>query len=694
MNPIGMALLLVVMFAIFGYTVRCRWRLMTLGPLDLRFDQPGERLRRTMKFAIGQWRMPRHRIAGVAHIFIYLGAVIMLLRALILFARGFVNDPHFGYWLFTTGPHGAWLGHFYVLIKDIFVVLVLVGVVVFLYYRVLRKLPRMTLNFEGLLILAILTGLMVSDVLYDGASMARHGDPASGWEPLGSLTAGLLRDVPERSAVLLQHLGFWAHVTLILGFMNILPYTKQFHEITGIPNVFFQPLRPVGQLPTMEDIDGKVEREETLGIRRIDEFGAKAMLDFFSCTECGRCTDQCPANNTGKLLSPKHLTVDLRDHAYRHQSALIMDDQPRGGDGDDEVLPHQVDLVSDVIKPEVLWACTTCSACQTECPVFISYIDKIVDLRRHLVMEKGEFPEQLQTMFQGLENAGNPYSYPNDQRAEWAEGLDIPLLADKPDATWLYWVGCAASFDDRSRKIARALAQLLKMAGVDFAILGPEETCNGDPARRAGNEYLFQMLAQQNIEVLNNYGVKKIVAACPHCFNTLKNEYPDFGGKYTVVHHSELLAQLLREGRLKPAYSVNVTVTYHDACYLGRHNEIYDPPREILRAIPNLRLHEPDAARDRGMCCGAGGAQMWKEEEAGDARVNHARMEQLLTVLPGSGHGRMIASACPFCKTMLSDALADKGHDNVAQLDIAEILWRSVQGQEETPQVAEAAAQQ
>lgn len=682
MSPVGMTILLLVMFAIFGYTVRCRWQLMRLGPWDLRFDRPGERLRRMVRFGLGQWRLPRHRLAGVAHIFIYLGAVIMLLRALMLFARGYVDDPHFGYWLFTTGPQGTILGHAYGLLKDILVVLVLLGVAVFLYYRVIRQLPRMTLNFEGLLILAILTGLMVTDMLYDGASVARYEAAPSGWEPLGSLLANPLRGLSQGTLIFLQHLGFWGHVGLILGFMNILPYTKQFHEITGIPNVFFQRLEPAAHLPKMEDIEGLLERDQTLGVKRIDQFGAKAMLDFFSCTECGRCADQCPAHETGKLLSPKQLTVALRDFAYRHQAALIARSPQQNSNG--QPAPHEVALVDHVIKPEILWACTTCGACEEECPVFISYITKIVDLRRHLVMEQGVFPEQLQTMFQGLENAGNPYSYPNDQRAEWAAGLDVPLLSEGPDVDYLYWVGCAASFDDRSRKIARAFAQLLQAAGVRFAILGPEELCTGDPARRAGNEFLFQMMARQNIETLNGYGVRKIVTACPHCYNTLKHEYPDFGGTYEVVHHSVLLARLLREGKLRPTHPVSLRIAFHDACYLGRHNDIYDPPREVLRAIPGVQLVEPARTRDRGMCCGAGGAQMWKEEEDGDTRINHARTQQLLEVLPADGDGAALGSACPFCKTMLTDGLADLDREQIGQVDIAEILWQSVRGAQQT----------
>jgi len=680
MSPTGITLVLLVAFGVFAYTVQARWRLMRIGPWDLRFDRPGERLRRMTKFALGQWRMPRHRLAGAAHIFIYLGAIIMLLRALILFARGYVGDLHFGYWIFDTG---ALLGDAYSLLKDIFVVLVLIGVAVFFYYRVIRQLPRMTLNFEGLLILAILTGLMLSDALYDGANMVRHDDAASGWEPVGSLIAVPLRNASEGTVIFLHHLGYWAHVGLILGFMNILPYTKQFHEITGIPNVFFQPLQPVGRLPKIEDIEGKAERGETLGVRRIDEFGAKAFLDFYSCTECGRCSHQCPANNTGKRLSPKFLTVDLRDFAYKHQSALISRRLRQDGNGDGQPPRHKVDLVDDVIHPEVLWACTTCRACEQECPVFISYIDKIVDMRRHLVMEQGEFPQQLQNAFRGLETVGNVYSFANEQRAEWAAGLDIPLMADKPDGEYLYWVGCAPSFDDRSRKVARAFAELMKAAGVDFAILGPEETCTGDPARRAGNEYLFQVLAQANVETLSRYRFKQIVTTCPHCYNTLKNEYPDFDGRYQVIHHSELLAGLVRTGRIKPQHPVNVTLAYHDACYLGRHNEVYDPPRDLLRAIPGLRLVEAAENRDRGMCCGAGGAQMWKEEEPGDMKVNHKRTNQLLEVLPGTDSSCGVATACPFCMTMLTDGLKDQNYDNVRQLDIAEILLRAVQGPEE-----------
>ncbi len=677
MQPVMMLLVFIVAFGAFGYTLRGRWRLMRVGPWDLQFDQPGERTRRMMKFAIGQWRMPRHRLAGIAHIFIYAGGVIMLLRALILFARGFVPDQHFGYWIFDSGTP---LGSLYSLIKDILVVLVLIGVVVFFYYRVIRHLPRLNLNFEGLLILAILTGLMLSDMLYDGATIARHQAEAGGWEPLGALVAIPLRDAQTGTIVFLQHLGFWTHVVLILGFMNILPYTKQFHEITVFPNTYLQPLGPPGCLPNIVDIEGKVEREETLGVRRIDQFGAKAYLDFFTCTECGRCSHQCPATNTGKKLSPKDLATDLRDFSYKHQTALGAGGNGQDAGGDGKPPPHQVGLIGAVIDPEVIWACTTCRACEQECPVFISYVDKIVELRRHMVMEQGEFPEQLQNVFRGIETVGNVYSFANEERADWAKGLDIPLMAEKQEVECLYWVGCAPSFDDRSRKVARAFAQLMQEAGVDFAILGPEETCTGYAARRAGNEYLFQMYAQQNCETLNKYKFQKIVTTCPHCFNTLKHEYHDFGGDYDVVHHTDFLAQLVRQGQLKPQHPVEGTVAYHDSCYLGRYNEVYDSPREILRAIPGIKVVEPEETRDRGMCCGAGGAQMWKEEEPGSGKVNHRRIKQMLEPLPDTSSSCTVATACPFCMTMLRDGLKDLEFEDVQQLDLAEILLKSVRG--------------
>lgn len=683
MNPTAMTVLLLAAWGLFAWQIIRRWRLMTLGPAEARFDRIGERLRRTWEYAFAQKRMRRYWWAGIAHQFIFLGFVVLLLRTLILWGRGY--DESFDFRFFGTDQP---LGKVYSVLKDVFVLLVLAGTFVFFYYRLVKKPERLSKGFEGLLILLIIAVMMLADVLYDAASIVRAArvDGTSvafhGVEPAGSLAAFALVGVSDGALNALRHVGFWTHGTLVLLFLNLLPVSKHFHVVTGIPNVFFQSLDPRGRLPNVPDIEGKIEREETLGLARIDQLSWKGVLDLYTCTECGRCTDQCPAHNTGKLLSPKQFTLDLRDFLYKNEHALTGKKEPTAqavGQADGGgALPG---LVPDVIKPEVLWACTTCGACETECPVFITYVDKIVDMRRNLVMEKSEFPAELQNAFRGLETNSNPWSFPAADRAKWTEGLDVPRLAEKPDAEVLFWVGCSASFDDRARRIARAMAQLLAAAGVNYAILGEEECCTGDPARRAGNEFLFQMLAQQNVETLNRYQPKTIVTTCPHCFNTLANEYPDFGAKFTVVHHTEYLSRLVAEGKLKPAKRIDAKVAYHDSCYLGRYNEIYEPPRETLRAIPGLTVLEPAATRDRGMCCGAGGAQMFKEEEharpgAEDERVNLRRTDQLLETKPD-----MVASSCPFCQRMLIDGLAGRQREEVKQFDVAELLWQSVGGE-------------
>jgi Fe-S oxidoreductase len=680
MNPFVMMLMLVISLALFAWQIGRRWKLMRLGPGENRFDRIGERLRRTWDFAFAQERMRRYWWAGMAHLAIFIGFVVLLFRSLVLFARGY--SPDFTYWGIFARDNA--FGAAYSFVKDVFIVLVILGTLVFFYYRLVQRLKRMTLSFEGVLILLIIFTMMWADIFYEGARIVQHADGVHqaavfSWsEPAGSLMAIGLQGAGHGTLKALEHAGFWMHTGLVLLFLNLLPISKHFHVITAIPNVFLQNLGPKGRLPKVEDIEGKIEREETLGLARVDQLSWKGALDLYTCTECGRCTDHCPANQTGKLLSPKHLTLDLRDYLYHNEKKLVA---PRGGQpggngegGNGKPVSPADPLVPETIKPEVLWACVTCFACETECPVFISYVDKIVEMRRNLVMEKSEFPAELQNAFQGIERNANPWSFPPEQRAAWAEGLDVPRMAEKQQADVLLWVGCSASFDERAKKIARAMACLLKTANVDFAILGEEEMCTGDPARRAGNEFLFQMMAQTNIETLNKYKFNKIVTVCPHCYNTLGSEYPDFGGKYTVVHHSQFLSQLIRDGRLRPRNPVNARVVFHDSCYLGRYNDIYDPPRETLQAIPGLTLLEPIKHRDRGMCCGAGGAQMFKEEEHGTERVNHRRVQQLLDTSP-----QMVASACPFCQRMLIDGLADKQHEDIPEFDIAELLWKAVE---------------
>lgn len=744
MNPLIMALILVGLIGAFLFTARKRWGLLKVGDAtwESRVDNVPQRLANVWKFAFAQKKMRYYLGAGLAHQLIFTGFVVLLLRTLILWGRGF--DPSFN--LFILGPEpflGLPLGHVYAFLKDVFAVLVLIGASVFVYYRTVDKQRRMTLSGEGLVILGIIMVMMLSDILYDGAAIVLNhrlpevcdgawcdaartivaplapGTESLHWapfpEPAGTAAAMLLSEASPGALVVIAHAGFWTHATLVLVFLNILPLSKHFHIITAIPNVFLAPVTPAGRLPKlsenteklMEAVEEASELDDMgaarIGYNRIEHFSWKDIVDFYTCTECGRCSDNCPAFTTGKKLSPKQLTLDLRNHLYERQSEFLATDvkelragssgegssdensattdtSDKDGSATDSATDGKVasyepkDLLPDVIDPDVVWACTTCRACEQQCPVMISYVDKIVQMRRNEVMIKGDsFPSELNKPFEGMESNGNPWNLSRMDRATWAEGLDIPLASEKPQAEVFYWVGCAASYDDRAKKVARATAELLKQAGVDFAILGDEETCTGDPARRAGNEYLFTMLAETNIEVLNGYreqgGAKTILTTCPHCFNTLLNEYPDFGGRYEVVHHTDYLMGLLAQKKLVPQKSVNAKVTYHDSCYLGRYNEVYESPRDILRSISGVELVEPETHHHQGLCCGAGGAQMWMEEQNKD-RVNVKRTKQLLA----SG-AEVVSSACPFCMTMLTDGLkAEEKEKEVRQLDVVELL--------------------
>ncbi len=717
MSPVAMFLLIVVALGIFGRSAWRRVKLMEIGRPVNRFDRIGDRINAVLRYAFWQQKMDYYQPAGSAHKLIFVGFIVLLLRTLVLWGRGFV--PSFN--LFILAPWMP-LGIAYEFAKDIVAMLVVAGVSVFFYYRLIKPQRRMTLSMEGLFILGIITTMMIADMAYDGAAMALLDRDAylchaqhlvatasqcdsiakiiapltppgqvgvahsyAGYSffpsPAASFFTMLFHDYSAGALIFLSHLGFWVHSSLVLLFLNLLPHSKHFHIITAIPNVYTRDLTPAGRLKPMAENSEKLmeivgaagELEDPasapVGIARMEHFTWKAILDFYTCTECGRCSDNCPAHRTGKILSPKHYLLSLRDNLYSREDAVMAGDMVAA-------LPP-LNLVPDLIHPDVIWACTTCRACEEQCPVMISYVDKIVDMRRNVVMVRGEFPHELQKPFQGMEVNGNPWNLSRMDRANWADGLDIPRFSQNPTAEVLYWVGCAASYDDRAKKIARATAKLLKSAGVDFAILGDEENCTGDPARRAGNEFLFSMLAEGNAAVLNGYkeqgGAKTVVTACPHCFNSLKNEYPDFGATLEVVHHTDFLLGLLAEKRLTPTGRVEGKVVYHDSCYLGRYNGVYDSPRDILKAIPGVELVEVDHwTKQRGLCCGAGGAQMFMEEQNQD-RVNVKRTLQLVET-----QAKTIASGCPFCMTMLTDGLKSQSlEDEIAQLDVAEILERS-----------------
>lgn len=744
MSAIGMTLLLVSTLGFFSWSAYRRTRQVLVGVPDPRFAwtpaQFIDRLKTTLIYAFGQQKMHQMRgywLAGFAHILIFLAFNVLLLNSIMLWGRGY--DPAFDFWglLAKDNP----LGRGYSLVKELSAFAAILGSLAFVYLRWIKRgkdsadpqavgdKPRMTLSHkpnrvvftEPSLILGIIITMMLADFVYVGASLALEGGVEhASWghylkdgEPFGGLFAVWFSGASEGVLKVLQHVGFWWHSAWVLLFLNILPYTKHFHVLTVIPNVFAYDPRP-NALPKVDDLEGKVEREESLGIKTLKDLNYSHILDLYTCTECGRCSDNCPAYLTDKKLSPKHLTLALRDHLYATEGDMFGHNDmvteprdepappPKASDGTEPIHTFPaapegayfvgetvVDLVPNIVHPGVIWGCTSCRACEEQCPVMISYVDKIIGMRREEVMMKNEFPPQLTGAFNGIETNGNPWNISAMERGDWAAGLDVPLLSDHKSAEVLYWVGCAASYDDRAKKVARSVVRLLKKAGVDFAILGTEETCTGDPARRAGNEYLFQMLAEQNIETLNGYEASKktVITACPHCFNTLGNEYADFGGSYEVVHHTDFLYSLLTAGKLKPTKPVRGKVVYHDSCYLGRYNQVYDSPRDILRSIKGLELVEvPYWNRNKGLCCGAGGAQMFMEEQ-GEQRVNNKRTLQLLDT-----GATTLASGCPFCMTMLTDGLKNQDkEEEIAQLDVAEMLAQAVELDDATDAQVQAA---
>ncbi|MDN5920718.1 MAG: (Fe-S)-binding protein, partial [Pseudonocardia sp.] len=550
---------------------------------------------------------------------------------------------------------------------------------------------------------------------------------------LGNLFSGL---EPETLEVV-ESIGLMLHIGVMLGFLVVVLYSKHLHIFTAPINVSAKRFpKALGPLPAMESNGVKIDFEDpgeddTFGRGRIEDFTWKGMLDFATCTECGRCQSQCPAWNTGKPLSPKLLIMDLRDHMNAKAPYMIGGkDMPEEGSidfsagltahpghgvpesgferitgsGADQALRPLVGTAEQggVIDPDVLWSCTSCGACVEQCPVDIEHVDHIVDMRRHQVLIESEFPSELGVLFKNLENKGNPWGQNAKDRLEWTKALDfeVPVFDGElsDDTEYLFWIGCAGAFEDGQKKTVRATAELLHRAGVKFVVLGPEETCTGDPARRSGNEFVFQMLAQQNVEVLNGVfegretGTRKIVTTCPHCLNTLGKEYPQLDGHYEVVHHTQLLNKLVREGKLvpvsAPAETQGAPVTYHDPCYLGRHNEIYEEPRELVGAA-GATLTEMPRHAERSMCCGAGGARMWMEERIGQ-RVNVNRTTEAIDTLDGvaaaGGDGASaqgtIAVGCPFCRTMISDGLTERqgegSGENVQVQDVSQMLLTAV----------------
>jgi Fe-S oxidoreductase len=651
--PGSLAFLLVLTLAVvlFAWTASRRWQLMTAGgPSEVRWDRPWERVRGLFELGILQRKMFRDPYAGLYHILIFSGFVVLSVRTLSLAFEGLF--PKAGMPFLSPGFWQA-----YLLVKDVVLATTFVGVLLALGRRHLFKKERLDASVDADLILGLIGFLMLSDLLAGGARMNLGPHQSATWEPVTRVFAAFLEGMVPASLQATYVFFWWTHLIAIFVFLNYLPYAKHFHVITALPNIFFRKLDPPGKLRTF-DIE-KAAEAERFGVSKLEDFSWKQRLDIFTCTECGRCREVCPTHLTGKPLTPKGFMVDLRHALYHDANAIVDTASGRGDARTEQTQAERKALIGGWIDLETVWACTTCRYCEFACPVTITYTDKLIDMRRYLVLERSEFPKEAQTAFNGMERQGNPWNLAAADRGAWTEELPFPVLtmaeAAAGDIDILFWVGCAGSYEDRGKKVSRALATLLHEAGVKFAILGAEETCNGDAARRLGNEYLFQTLAQQNIETLNGYGVKKIVTNCPHCFNTMKNEYPDFGGTFEVVHGTELVARLVEEGRLKLDRRIDRTVTFHDACYLGRHNDVYEPPRAILSAIPGVTVREVARKRETGMCCGAGGGRMWLDEKIG-TRINQVRYAELDAV---GAEG--IGVSCPFCMVMLGNAKTETG---------------------------------
>ncbi len=646
-------------FAIFSRRAYDLYRFVRLGRPVNRFDDLPRRVEQEAVVVLGQRKLLQRLGPGLMHAFIFWGFLILLTTIVEAIGEVFVRD-------FTIPLIGrsGWLG----LIQDVFSVLVIVGIGMAVYYRKLQRPERFKGSHleEADFILLMILGIILTLLALNGAKIALGINEApAAWTPASNLVAQIFEPMSPGTVDFFENVFLWSHLLLIFGFLAYIPYSKHLHIFVSEINVFFKKTKPRGKIEKL-DIDLEAaDGDVRLGAGTIEDLSWKQMLDLYSCTECGRCQNQCPAWNTGKPLSPKLLIMNLRDHLFE-KGPEILAAKSRGREYDREPLNP------NVVEDEVIWDCTTCGACVYECPVDIEHVDHIIDMRRNLIMAESRFPQEAGVLLRNLESSSNPWGADQSTRADWAKGLGVRIMEDGQAPEYLYWVGCASSFDDRAKKIAEAVAALLQKAQVPFAILGPRELCNGDPARRIGNEYLYQELARKNVETLNGSGVRKIVVNCPHCFNTLKNEYPDFGGDYEVIHHTELFARLMKDGRLRPSTEVNEVLTYHDPCYLGRHNDVYDEPRDVLEQIPGLTSREMPRHRERGFCCGAGGSRMWMEERLGK-RVNMERTEEAISTGADS-----MGVACPYCLIMLDDGAKAKG-EAIKVVDVANVVAQATE---------------
>ena len=675
----AIAFVIVVLFALIGffYAVYRRISVLTMGEKEVRWDHLGQRIYNFLLYVFAQRKLLNEPY-GIAHFFIFWGFIFIVLGELPLLLEGLF--PGFAFPFLGTNPY-------FILIKDVMAAIVVVCLIIGAIRRWVLKPPRLYRTWEAATVLLLIFGVIVTDWFIGGAKIALEPlelTSATRLAPVYNVMAGWFQNLSASTLVGIQNTFWWIHVLILFGFLVYIPNSKHMHLLAAPFNAFFASLQPQGN--QIRPMDLESEEITEFGVGRIESFTWKQLLDSLACGECGRCMDNCPANISGKPLNPKQLlSRQLKEHLLEKGDVMREKGLRSTGEEAAEKLEKiterdpkaaeilQKSLIGEVVTEDEIWSCTTCYSCQEQCPVLNEHVAKIVDMRRYMVLTESSFPPELQLAFRNTEKNYNPWGVGWANRADWMQDLDVKLISEDSNVEYLYWVGCAGSFDDRAKRVTTALVKILKAAGVSFAVPGVEEKCCGDFIRRAGNEYLYQSLVGENIEALNGYGVKKIVTACPHCLNALKNEYPAFGGQYEVLHHTQLIYQLVKSGQLafqKDVQPEKQTLVYHDSCYLGRYQQEYTAPRALLRLIPGIQLVEMDRNRSRSFCCGAGGGRMWMEEHLGE-KINNLRTDQALAKNP-----QIIGANCPFCITMLEDGVKARvdSEKAVKVLDPSELL--------------------
>lgn len=643
--------LFAVALLIFAYGFYRRYRLWQLGQPENRFDQVGKRILSLLKDGLAQASILRDKVPGIIHVAIFSGFVVLFIGTLLVFAQADFSIK------ILFGRFYLW----YSLVLDLFGVLFIIGLLSAFIRRYIIRPDRLNRILDDAIILPLLLIIAITGFLVEGTRMAVTQPEWAAWSPVGYLVASWFSGANTAAVETAHRLLWWFHLVISMGFIAYIPYSKLLHLFISPANLYFKSLNPRGQLTSID-----IENSETFGVTEISEFTWKQLLDLDACTHCGRCQDQCPAYQSDKPLSPKKLILDLQAHLTERGKVLL---QSKKEEKEAEPEP----IAGKAVTEDELWACTTCMACQEHCPVAIEHVQKVVDLRRSQVLMESQFPQELNLAFRGLETNANPWNLGHASRADWTEGLNVPLMADNPEVDYLWFVGCAGSFDDKAKAVSQALVKILHKAGVNYAILGTDEKCCGDPARRAGNEYVFQMLAEENIENFKAYKFTKILTSCPHGYNVIRNEYPQFGGNFEVVHHTELIADLIKSGKLCLSGNSQATSAYHDSCYLGRYHNIYDAPRDVMKSMANGQFKELPRNRDKSFCCGGGGARMFMEESIG-SRINHLRIMEV-----ADAGIDILSVACPFCLTMLDDAVKEKElTDSLRVKDIAQLVAEQI----------------